>query len=207
MALTTYTELKDAVASRLRRSDLTAFIPDFITLAEKSLNRTLKGLMQEYETTLTATIGNRTLAASFSQPIALYLTTYLPRDMLIYVLPDQMQVYNDNGYPEFWTVDGFDIKLDRPADIAYTFAFRYRDGLDLAATNTNAVLDRYPDLYFYGALVQAAEHIKDAASLQKYEDKYRQVFNECANDYNATRSLATLSTEFGYNQRSRILTG
>jgi len=34
MALTTYTELKASIADWLNRSDLTAAIPDFISLAE-----------------------------------------------------------------------------------------------------------------------------------------------------------------------------
>ena len=37
MALTTYTELKAAIADWLNRSDLTSQIPDFITLAEAEM--------------------------------------------------------------------------------------------------------------------------------------------------------------------------
>ena len=39
MALGTFTELKDAIADWLDRSDLTARIPDFIALAEARINR------------------------------------------------------------------------------------------------------------------------------------------------------------------------
>ena len=92
MPFTTYAELNTAIAGRLHRSDLTASIPDYITLAEKSLNRTLQLTNQELETTLTATIGSRslTLPSGFARPLALYLTTYLPRTELEYRLPTSM---------------------------------------------------------------------------------------------------------------------
>src|SRR4030042_3270235 len=42
MALTTYAELKAAIASWLHRSDLTTPIPDFIYLAEKDIEGRLR---------------------------------------------------------------------------------------------------------------------------------------------------------------------
>ena len=42
MALTNYTELKASIADFLNRDDLTAVIPDFITLAESGMNREVR---------------------------------------------------------------------------------------------------------------------------------------------------------------------
>ena len=42
MALSNYTELQASVADFLNRSDLTSVIPDFVTMAEADLNRTLR---------------------------------------------------------------------------------------------------------------------------------------------------------------------
>ncbi len=42
MALTNYTELQASIADFLNRSDLTSVIPDFITMAEADMNRTLR---------------------------------------------------------------------------------------------------------------------------------------------------------------------
>ncbi len=42
MALTTYTELKASIADWLNRTDLTTTIPDFISLAEAQIERTLR---------------------------------------------------------------------------------------------------------------------------------------------------------------------
>ena len=56
MAITTYSELKTAVANSLARTDLTTQIPDFISLAEARLSRELETRSQEKraQATLTA---------------------------------------------------------------------------------------------------------------------------------------------------------
>ena len=42
MALNTFTALKASIADYLNRDDLTAVIPDFITLAESQINREVR---------------------------------------------------------------------------------------------------------------------------------------------------------------------
>jgi len=42
MAITTYSELKTAVADWLNRSDLTSAIPNFIALAEAQMSRQIR---------------------------------------------------------------------------------------------------------------------------------------------------------------------
>lgn len=209
MALTTYSELQTAIATRLVRTDLTSQIVDFITLAEKSLNHTLGLTAQETETSITAVVGSRSLTTPslLGAPVALYLTTYLPRYKIEYQLPDDMQVYSDNGQASAWTIDGSTIKTDRPADIAYTYTFRYVAEFDIASTLTNSLLTNYPDLYFYGALMEAADYIRDEAALARYQARYARALQECQNSENANRAIAKLSTDFGSKQKQNIITG
>ena len=42
MAISTFTELKASIANFLNRDDLTATIPDFISLAESSINNEIR---------------------------------------------------------------------------------------------------------------------------------------------------------------------
>ena len=209
MALTTYSELQAAIASRLHRTDLTADIVDFITLAEKSLNHTLGLTAQETETTLTAVVGSRSLTppSLFGAPVALYLTTYLPRQEIGFQLPSGMQVYSENGQASAWTIDGATIKTDRPADQAYAYALRYVSEFDLATTLTNSLLTNYPDLYLFGALIEAADHVRDDASMARYQQRYARALQECKDSENANRSIAKLSTDFGSQQKQNIITG
>jgi hypothetical protein len=59
MALGTFTELKDAIADWLDRSDLTARIPDFITLAEARVNRDVRIRPMEVRSTMETTASQR----------------------------------------------------------------------------------------------------------------------------------------------------
>lgn len=209
MALANYTELQEAIATRLHRSDLTTAIVDYIAIAEKRLNRTLKLLAQESETDLTATIGSRFMAlpSLFGSPIALYLTTYLPRIEVEFRLPTEMQVFSDNGPPEFWTLDGLQLATDSPADIAYAYTLRYCAEYNLAATATNALLTNYPDLYLYGALIEAADDIRDDALLARSQQRYAQALQECQNNENDNRSISYLTTEFSSANKQNIIRG
>lgn len=209
MSLTNYTDLKAAIASRLHRTDLTTQIVDYITLAEKRLNRLLKLTDQEIESSLTATVSSRsiTLPSDFGTPIALYLTTYLPRLEFEYKLPTEMQVFSSNGPASYWTIDGTVLKTDAPADQAYTYTLRYVSEYDLASTSTNSLLTSYPDVYLYGALIEGAIDIQDDAQAGRYSQRFSQALQEALDDINARRSIASLSTELVRSSRSNIISG
>ena len=55
MSISTYSELKTAVANFLARSDLTTQIPDFSSLAEARMSRELETRSQENRATATLT--------------------------------------------------------------------------------------------------------------------------------------------------------
>ncbi len=52
MSITTYSELKTAVANWLNRDDLTAVIPDFISLAEADMDRKVRHWRMEKRATV-----------------------------------------------------------------------------------------------------------------------------------------------------------
>ena len=58
MAISTYAELKTAIANFLARDDLTNEIDDFIDLAESRISRELETRLQDTRTTLTTTADN-----------------------------------------------------------------------------------------------------------------------------------------------------
>lgn len=211
MAITTYTELVaalDGQSGYLHRSDLTAKIPDFIRLAESKINRKLRLLLQELETTLTATIGSRLMAVPtrFGTPIALWCTTYLPREELIYINPERLEVTDSNSASDYYTVDGGNIATENPADIAYTYTLRYLTTFDLASTSTNTVLTDYPDVYIYGALAESVSLTQDFESLALWQGRFDQAIKEAISDTNATKSKAMLRTEFA-GSRPNIIRG
>ena len=60
MALGTYSDLQTAIATWLNRTDLTAYIPDFIALAEERVYRNLR--VKAMETALNDTIASGVIA-------------------------------------------------------------------------------------------------------------------------------------------------
>ena len=75
MSLTTYPELKIAIADWMERGDLAARAGDFVALAESRLNRLLRSPALEREATVTVAQGERTAAAppDLREPLRLWL--------------------------------------------------------------------------------------------------------------------------------------
>ena len=211
MSITTYAELVtalDGADGYLHRTDLTAKIPDFIALAESKINRRLRVLLQETESTLTATISSRLMAVPtrFGTPIALWLTTDEPRDELIYRTPEDLPVTTTNGGSDYYTVDGSNIATENPADQAYSYTLRYWTRFALQSTSTNTVLTNYPDCYVYGALCESVGTTRDDSQLQLWEARFNAAIKEAMTDTTKTKGTATLRTEFG-GDRPSILRG
>lgn len=206
MAITTYTELKAAVASWMHRDDLTSSIPDFITLAEVRINRELVTREHEIEVELAMTPGSRyvDLPAGMNYPVGLWLKAWLPRQKLQQAIPTELPVKtNVTGYPEYWAVDGAKIAFDKLASAAHTFDFRYVGGEVISdATPTNYVLTNYPDLYLFGACTEGATYIRDAAAAQMFDGRFQKALSDARNNENSARERAPLSTEIAASNRN-----
>ena len=209
--ITTYAELVtalDGTSGYLHRTDLTAKIPDFIKLAESKINRKLRLLLGETESTLTATIGSRLMAVPtrFGSPIELWDTTNEPRTKMLFMQPDLLPVTTTNGASEYYTVDGTFIATENPADVAYTYTLRYQTKFNLETTSTNTILDNYPDIYVYGALLASIPFTRDYKNFDVWNALYSNAIDEAMTDSNVTRRKALLRTEFA-GSRPNILRG
>lgn len=199
MAITSYSELKTAIADWTHRSDLTAKLPDFITLAESRINRLLSMARMEVDASLTMTPNSRHVVypTDMGQPVALWLETYLPRWEIIYKTPTELPVTsNVSAAPNYYTIDGNNLAFDYKADQAHSLTFRYIKKLTLSdAAPTNAILEEYPDVYLYGAIVEAAKYARDVDLMQTFEPLFSRALQE-ANDAEArVYSNAKLSTD------------
>lgn len=184
MALANYTDLQASIAAWIKRSDLSAVIPDFIRLTEIRLNRDLTMRPGELEVPLTGVIGSRfiPLPTDYAMPVGLYDTTYEPRNSLTQVSAAQIEVKTSRGQPQFWCVDGSNIAFELPCELAYPYVFRYVKDYALSVGNpTNDILTSYPDLYLFGSLAEAALYTFDDQRAQFWNAKF-QVALESAND-------------------------
>lgn len=157
MALSTFAELKASVATWADRTDLTSTIPDFITLAESSINNgdaandipALRVRDMETTATVTVTSGSGSLPAGFVGMKRVYSET--SSRVLDYVTPEwYLAQYpeGDGGYPIFYTIIGSTILVSTDVDIIY---YTKVPALSDSAT-TNWLLTKAPNVYLFGSL-------------------------------------------------------
>ena len=193
MAISTYTELKTAVANWLDRDDLTDRIPEFIALAEARMNRVLRLRMMEAKYTA-STVGaqrNYALPTGYLQMRNFQLNTS-PITTLSYVSPeifDRLWGGSTGGTPQFYTILANEIQLGPiPASVQTMEMLFYKKITALSSTNlTEQMLTDNPDIYLYGALLEAEPFImndervslwalgfeKAVANLQEQDNKDR----------------------------------
>jgi hypothetical protein len=171
MALGTFTELKDAVADWLDRSDLTARIPDFITLAEARINRDLRIRPMEVRSTMETTSGQQyfNLPGGYIQMRNIQLNTN-PTAPLEYITPEMLdRLYGSSatGKPRAYSLIGDEIQLAPIPDSDYTLEMAFYekftalgDGTSGTVT-TNWLTTNAPDVLLYGALLEAEPFIKN----------------------------------------------
>jgi hypothetical protein len=205
MAITTYAELQAAAANWLVRADLTARIPEFITLAEARLNRVLRARLAESEAALTATPGARTipLPAGFAEPLALWLSLAAGRTALRFVEPSLMEVTATPGQPASWSIDGANLAFERPCDQAYGFVLRMLTKFALSdAAPSNALLSDYPDAYLFATLSEAGPFLRDDELASAYDARLERAIGEINTKDARSRAARILVTEVPRRPRS-----
>jgi hypothetical protein len=193
MAITTYDELKASIASWLNRDDLTAVIPDFIALAESSINRDLRHykMVQRADATLDSRYVQvpedwlETMRFSITSG-----TTFRIEPTSIDDLVQLRQQNNDqSGRPRFYANVGNEIEVFPTPDTEYTMQLMYYGKTPaLSASNTyNWLLQDAPDAYLYGALVQSAPYLQDDVRTQVWASLYTNAIQSLQKSSDETR--------------------
>jgi len=178
MALTNYSELKTAIANWLDRTDLDDRIPEFIQLAEARHRRDFK--IRRMETRVTAnTIADTeyyALPDNFVAMRNIQLNTD-PKTALEYFTPEQMdrvRAGSTTGKPKAYSIMGNSFQLRPIPDGVYEIEmlyFKYFTALSDSNT-TNDMLTFHPDLYLYGALVEAEPYLQNDKRIQVWAGYY-----------------------------------
>lgn len=161
MALNTYAGLQASVADFLNRQDLSAQIPDFITLAEARFNRELRVNSMLQRDTATASSAYVALPPDWLQHISIVVTS--PADTynaLTYIgVEEYYDLRNRNltGTPRYYTIIEDNILLLPAPSGSVTMEMVYYGKIPALASGnqTNWLLTRSPDLYLYTSLLQA----------------------------------------------------
>ena len=129
MSISTYAELKTAIANFLARDDLTDQIPNFIQLAESRMNRELETREQQKRVTATLTSGDEYIALPTDmREIREVKLNTSPINVLTYYSPvglDQSYGTTSTGKPSGYSVVGKELKLRPVPDSSYTAEIIY----------------------------------------------------------------------------------
>jgi len=178
MAISTYAELKTAIASWLDREDLTNIIPDFIALTESRHRRDFK--IRRMETRVTAsTIADTeyySLPDNYVAMRNIQLNTD-PKTSLEYLTPeimDRVKGGSSTGKPKAYSIIGNNFQLRPIPDSVYEIEMLYyKYFTPLSDSNTtNDMLTYHPDLYLYGSLVEAEPYLQNDKRLQTWASLY-----------------------------------
>ena len=183
MSFSDYSGLQAAVANWMNRGDLVAEIPDFIRLAEASLNRRLKCRQMTELKTLTISGESQALPCGFAGAESFRLNTNPVQGLDFRDVEEFDDIQDDAGCgvgrPRYYTIAGGKFYFSPAPDTEYQARLRYRSRLPKIAENgTNWLLDAHPDAYHYGALAQSAPFLKDDERLPMWLARFDQVISE-----------------------------
>lgn len=163
--ISTYADLKTAVANWLDREDISARIPEFIQLAEQRIFQSVRCREMESATTITASITTGfhtgTLSASVMQIRRAYISG-AAYSQLEYRNP--VAFYRNYAglaqatNPRYYTIEGL-LFITAPGTAASKTILidAYKKLAHLSAdADTNLLLTRSGGLYLYGALIEAS---------------------------------------------------
>ena len=183
MALSTFTELKAALADWLDRTDLTSQIVDFITLAEAEFNRTL--LVPEREDAVTSSASSATITL----PTDFYAlrSIYIDSDPKVFLqqmsFAELRTTYSASatGKPQnFALQSGNELVLAPSPDATYSLILNYYKTIPALSGSvaTNWLLTSHPDIYLFGSLAQAGDFLADDPRIPLWRGKLSQASAE-----------------------------
>jgi len=163
MALSTFAELKTSIADWLNRDDLTSAIPDFISLAEANMDRSIRHWRMEKRVTANVSGQYTGLVGDYLEGIRFSIAS---GDRLELLSQGEMQqrrtAYDDTtGKPQYYAISDGQLELYPTPDGTYAVEMLYYGQITpLSDSNTtNWLLTHHPDAYLYGSLLHAAPYL------------------------------------------------
>lgn len=175
---TDYISLQAEIADYLARDDLATAIPGFIRLAEQRLNRELRVRQME---AITPASGTGALATEAGGQYLALPTGFLEMRRLIllgsgggplsYLTPQDLAVTygtTSSGVPKHYSVIGGNLAFGPVPGGVYGLEMVYYAKIPALsdAAPANWLLADYPDLYLYGALLEAQPYIMNDERIQ-----------------------------------------
>lgn len=190
--ITDYTSLQAAAIEYLARDQdttLAARVPTLIQFFEAKMNRSLfVPQMEQRSTTAVNTASTDpefiSLPSDFQSMRRVRLSGVTGKPRLAFFSQTQIDDYrysNDNvtGQPVYFTISGSEMELAPTPNENYAIEMVYRKNIPaLSSNSTNWLLTLAPDLYLYGALMEAAPYMKEDGRIQVWASGYAEALSE-----------------------------
>lgn len=177
MSLSTYNDLKAAVANWTKRADLSSYLDDLVTLAEIRILREVR--IKDLEANFSAVMSDGTVAVP--SDFMGWRNAYIDapgQPRLDTASPDQLRqkydlginsgmpsmVAQEGGYFIFWPSPSSD----------YTVKGVYYARPSALSSATYSLFTNNPDLYLFATLAETAPFLKDDKRVELWEAKYAQ---------------------------------
>ena len=203
MPITTYDELKTAIADTLNRDDLASSVPNFISLAEANMQRRIRHWRQEKRANAVIDSQYSAVPADFLEIIRFYITSgdTKPLELISQgeLLERKRRNLNTSGSPSFYALTAGELEVYPVPDGAYDAELYYYSRVPALTSvdTTNWLLDYFPDVYLYGSLVHSAPYLKDDERIQVWAA----LFQEAIDAINASSEKAKFG---GSSRRMKI---
>lgn len=164
MSIESYADLKADIGRWLHRSDLAVVAPDLIMLAETRLNRSLRVRQMEVAHSEVISSSEVALPADWLEFIGEPMLGEAP---LSFVVRDEFRRREGNIY----AIMGSVLHVGAPLNEPVTLAFDYYAKIPALseAKQANWLLADGPDIYLYGALLEAEPYMKNDPRIQTWK--------------------------------------
>jgi hypothetical protein len=190
LALDNYGELATAVGDMTNRTDLGAYVPDFVVLAEARIRRSDVERTTDLELTLAA--AEVSLPVDFKRMNALYYQGGSRYGDIDLVPINRLAEYSRDGVSGIPLAaailqsgdTSYKLRVSPAPDSATAYVVRAEyvqtfTPLDPAnSASTNWILTSYPDVYLYGALCETAPFLKDDERLPMWDKRFTSALEE-----------------------------
>ena len=198
MSITTYTQLKTAIADFLDRSDLTSIIPTFISMAEANIARDMRHWLQEKKVRTSLDEGFEFLPDDWLATISLRHADGTEIKQVGVTEMSNLNSVTRSGKPMYYRVEAGRIEVYPSPDSSYNIDLVYFARIPALsdAAPTNWLLSNHPDILLYGSLVHAASYLGDEARRAEYSAFYASALRSVQDDSDQARYSGPLRMRF-----------
>ena len=199
MAITTYAELQTAIGDWLNRADLDQKIPDFIRLAESTLNDVLRSADMVVQSTSVAISSGRADLPADALELVYAQVAGAEDEPLEQITPQQLTMLRrtrtrDAANPRFFAIIGRKIAVTpTPSSGSLDIDYYQRIPALSDSNTTNWLLDDAPHMYLYTALLHATPFLMDDARYAVFQNTVSQQVMAAVKS-NTTLSLDDMKT-------------